>query len=113
MLIGGCFQPKKPIFRAFFGVVHPPTPHPPIFTISVHKIHIPQPLIPTPFPLHSKNPYTSTFFAYNLRLYQIAAPRVPNYTIRTTYIPKNLFLVIRAKRKKRERATGGASELNI
>ena len=27
-------------------------------------------------------------------------PRVPNYTIRTAYIPKNLFLVIRAKKEK-------------
>ena len=41
-------------------------------------------------------------------------PRIPNYTIRTAYTPKNLFLVIRAKKKKkRERATGGASEPNI
>ena len=27
-------------------------------------------------------------------------PRIPNYTIRTVYIPKNLFLVIRAKKRK-------------
>lgn len=41
----------------------------------------------------------------------MALPRIPNYTIRTAYTPKNLFWVIRAKKeKKRERVTGGASE---
>ena len=43
MVDPGYFQPEKPIFRAFFGVVHPTTPHPPILPPSVHKIHIPQP----------------------------------------------------------------------
>ena len=47
----GNFWPEKPIFPAFFGVVHPPTPHLPILAPSVSKFTHPKPelnVIPTP-----------------------------------------------------------------
>ena len=92
----GCFQPEKPIFRAFFGVVHPPTPHPPILPPSVHKIHIPQPLIPTLFPLHSKTPKRLRFFKV------ISNSRTKDTELHYTHSlhPKEPFLVIRAKKEK-------------
>ena len=40
------------------------------------------------------------FFTYNLWLYRMALPRIPNYTIRTAYIPKNLFFGYKGKKKK-------------
>ena len=85
--IGGYFQPFQPIFRAFSGVVHPPTPHLPILALSVSKFTHPN-IHPSTIPtLQQKSPNCLYFLPiihgyieWSCREHRII-----------TYTPKNLF----------------------
>ena len=92
MVSPGYFRPEKPINREKTGVVHPPTPHPPILALSVSKFTHPN-IHPSTIPtLQQKAPNCLYFL-----------PIIHSYIewycrgYRTTTEP---FLVIRAKRKK-------------